>query len=90
MSDKILLPHTVTIDNRRCMSVTGVQQVVAYDEFHIILKTDYGSLVIQGRELVAGEISSSSNTLKLTGNIETLQYKAAKDKSESLLARLLK
>ena len=44
MSDKILLPHTVTIDNRRCMSVTGVQQVVAYDEFHIILKTDYGYL----------------------------------------------
>lgn len=90
MSDKILLPHTVTIENRRQMSVTGVLQVVAYDEFHIVLRTDYGSLVIQGRELVAGEISSQNNTLKLTGSIETLHYKAARDKSEGLLSRLLK
>lgn len=90
MSDKILLPHTVTMENRRQMSVTGVIQVIAYDEFHIILKTDYGQLIIQGRELSAGEISSSQNTLKLTGNIETLRYKVSKDRSEGLLARLLK
>ena len=90
MSDKILLPHTVTIENRRRITVTGVQQIMAYDEFHIMLKTDYGSLVIQGKELAAGEISSSSNTLKLTGRIETLLYKAMKDKSESFLSRLLK
>jgi len=90
MSDKVLLPHTVTIENRKRMSVTGVLQVVAYDEFHIILKTDYGQLTIQGRDLSAGEISSSRNILKLTGGIETLHYKASKDKSQGLLARLLK
>ena len=90
MSDKILLPHTVTIENRNQMSVSGVRQVVAYDEMHIILRTDYGILVIQGREMIAGEISSTSNTMKLTGKIETLQYKAAKDKSEGFLSRILK
>ena len=77
MSDKILMSHNVIIENRRRMSVTGVLQVVAYDEFHIVLKTDYGSLIIQGRDLVAGEISSQNNTLKLTGSIETLQYKVS-------------
>ena len=90
MSDKILLPHSVTIDNRRHMAVTGVQQVVVYDEFHVVLKTDYGRLVIQGKDLVAGEISSSSNILKLTGSIEALQYKAVKDKSGNFISRLLK
>ena len=90
MSDKILMSHNVIIENRRRMSVTGVLQVVAYDEFHIVLKTDYGSLIIQGRDLVAGEISSQNNTLKLTGSIETLQYKVSRDKSEGFLSRLLK
>ena len=90
MSDKVLLEHKVTIENRKVMTVSGVGQVVSYDEYRIVLRTDYGTLIIRGRDLVAGEISSATNTLKLTGRIETIQYKAAKDKSEGLLQRMLK
>ncbi|MBQ8604660.1 MAG: sporulation protein YabP [Oscillospiraceae bacterium] len=90
MSDKIFLPHTVTMENRNSMTVTGVVQVVAYDEFHIILKTDYGTLLIRGRDLTAGEISSASNTLKLTGTVESLQYKGMKNKSESFMSRIFR
>lgn len=90
MSDKVLLEHKVTIENRKAMTVSGVGQVVSYDEYRIVLRTDYGTLIIRGRDLVAGEISSATNTLKLTGRIETIQYKAAKDKSEGILQRMLK
>ncbi len=90
MSDKILLEHTVKMENRRKMSVTGVLQVTEYDDTHVILKTDYGSLIIQGRDLSAGEISSRNNTLTLTGSIENLQYKTLKDKSRGLISRLLR
>ena len=85
-----LHPHTLTLSNRREMSVSGVTQVVAYDEFHIILKTDYGQLIIRGKNLVAGAISSSQNSLKLTGDIEVLQYRAIKDKSQNFLSRIMK
>lgn len=88
MADKILNPHKITVENRSDMSVTGVIQVVAYDENRVVLRTDFGTLIIQGRDLVAGEISSINNTMKLTGNIDTLQYKGAKDKRENLLSRL--
>ena len=90
MSDKILLPHKITLENRKDMAVSGVVQVVSYDEYKIVLRTDYGTLVISGRDLVTGEINSATNTLKLTGRIETLQYKAARDKSENILSRLMK
>lgn len=90
MSDKILIPHTITLENRNVMTVSGVLQVIAYDEYHMILKTDYGKLIIQGRNLVAGEISSSQNILKLTGSVEIIQYKATRDKNESILSRILK
>lgn len=88
MADKILNPHKITVENRSDMSVTGVIQVVAYDENRVVLRTDFGTLIIQGRDLVAGEISSINNTMKLTGNIDTLQYKGARDKRENLLSRL--
>ncbi|MBQ5327482.1 MAG: YabP/YqfC family sporulation protein, partial [Oscillospiraceae bacterium] len=87
MADKILNPHKITVENRSDMSVTGVIQVVAYDENRVVLRTDFGTLIIQGRDLVAGEISSINNTMKLTGNIDILQYKGAKDKRENLLSR---
>jgi len=88
MADKILNPHKITVENRSDMSVTGVIQVVAYDENRVVLRTDFGTLIIQGRDLVAGEISSINNTMKLTGNIDTLQYKGTRDKRENLLSRL--
>ena len=88
MSDKILLQHKVVIENRASMSVAGVIRVVSYDENRIVLGTDYGTLLITGRGLMAGEISSTNNTMKLTGNIDTLQYKGARDKRESILSRL--
>ncbi|MEG1863079.1 MAG: YabP/YqfC family sporulation protein [Oscillospiraceae bacterium] len=90
MSDKILLPHIVTIENRKDMTVSGVIQVIAYDEYRLMLKTDYGRLMIQGKNLMASEISSSQNVLKLSGDIQLLQYQAQKLKSENLLSRLFK
>lgn len=90
MSDTVLHTHTLTLENRRQMSVTGVLQVVAYDEFHIILNTDYGQLIIQGKKLVAGEISSSQNRLKLDGEIESIQYRTLKDKSSGFLSKIMK
>ena len=89
MPDKALLDHTLFMENRSKMTVTGVLQVVAYEEFHIILKTDCGRLIIQGRNLVAGEISSSQNTLKLTGDIQTVVYKGGGEK-DSLFSRVFR
>lgn len=90
MSDKILMPHTVYCEDRKSMTVTGVLQVVAYDEYHIVLNTDYGRLKIQGRDLIAGEISSRNNTLKLTGNIDSLVYKSKRNKGESIFAKMMR
>ncbi len=90
MPEKTPIPHSLTIDNRSDMSVTGVVQVISYDENHIVLKTDYGKLYITGRNLVAGEISNTSNILKLSGEISALQYRGVTNKNESLFKRLTK
>ena len=90
MTDKILSDHTVFIENRRTMKITGVVQVVAYDEFRLILKTDYGKLTVSGRNLVAGQMNTESKTMELTGDINYLQYQANHGKSEKGLAKLLR
>ena len=90
MTDKILSAHQVVMENRKTLNITGVMQVVSYDEFKLVLKTDYGKLTISGRNLVAGEISTTGKSLQLTGDIDFLQYSRDKGKSEKGLARILR
>ena len=90
MADKILSEHTVFIENRRSMKLTGVVQVIAYDEYRLVLKTDYGKLTVSGRNLVAGQMNTESGTMELTGDINYLQYQANHGKSEKGLAKLLR
>ncbi|MBE6878541.1 MAG: hypothetical protein E7488_05170 [Ruminococcaceae bacterium] len=90
MTDKILSEHTVFIENRRTMKITGVVQVVAYDEFKLILKTDYGKMTVSGRNLVAGQMNTDSRTMELSGDINYLQYQANHGRSEKGLAKLLR
>ena len=90
MADKILSAHSVTMENRKNVNITGVLQVVSYDEYKIVIKTDYGKLTISGRNLVAGEISTTGKNLQLTGEIDFLQYSRDKGKSEKGLAKLLR
>ena len=60
MSDKILSQHTVFIENRQNMKITGIVQVVAYDEFRVVIKTDYGRMTVSGRNLVAGQMNTEN------------------------------
>ncbi len=90
MTDKILSDHTVFIENRRTMKITGVVQVVAYDEFKLIIKTDYGRMTVSGRNLVAGQMNTESRTMELSGDINYLQYQANHGRSEKGLAKLLR
>lgn len=90
MTDKILSSHTVFIENRKTVKITGVVQVVAYDEYRMIIKTDYGKMTLSGRNLTAGQMNTDSRTLELTGDINYLQYQANHGKSEKGLAKLLR
>ncbi|MBE6888030.1 MAG: sporulation protein YabP [Ruminococcaceae bacterium] len=90
MTDKILSSHIVTMENRTSLKLTGVTQVVSYDEYKVVVKTDCGRLTVSGRNLVAGEMSTSGKTLQLTGEIDFLQYSKDKGKSEKGFSRLLK
>ena len=90
MADKFLSEHTVFIENRKNLKITGVVQVVAYDEYKLIIKTDYGKMTVSGRNLVAGQMNTENRTMDLSGDINYLQYQANHGKSEGGLAKLLR
>lgn len=90
MADKILSTHTVFMENRKELKITGVLQVIAYDEYRVVLRTDFGKMTISGKNIVAGQMSTDSKTMELTGDINYIQYQANRGKSESGIAKLLR
>ena len=44
-------PHKLTLDNRKKLTVTGVSEVVSFDEDGIVLHTDMGRLHVLGHQL---------------------------------------
>ena len=67
-------PHKVTLLGRRTCNLTGVNDVLSFDEREVILETEQGMLMMKGSGLHVTYSEQASMTAK----------------SESLLTRLFK
>ncbi len=67
-------PHTVIMEDRSRLSVTGVDEVGSFDENEIVVETNRGELVIRGEGLHIDKLSIDNGELKVTGSIGELSY----------------
>ena len=56
------------------MTLTGVADVVSYDDSRIALKTALGGLVIAGSGLKLGRLDTASGNAEIEGLIKALEY----------------
>ena len=83
------LPHGLTLDQRRDLTVTGVAEVVSFDENSVVLNTAAGTLVVQGSELQLKTLSEEGGRVAVTGQVSALHYEQSRS-SEGWLSRLLR
>lgn len=68
------LPHRLTLNERRQLSMTGVSEVVSFDENAVVLRTELGTLVIQGRDLQLKTLSLEGGQVVVEGSVAALNY----------------
>jgi len=86
-------PHRLTIENRASGTMTGIREVVSFDENQVVLDTDMGLLTLKGKELHINRLTLEKGEVDLNGTIESLTYssnEALRRSGESLLTRLFK
>lgn len=66
------LPHRLTLDDRRQLTVTGVLEVERFDETMIELATSRGTLVVQGEGLQM--LSLDGGQVRVDGRVDSLTY----------------
>ena len=78
--------HSLTLEGRERLSLSGVEDVSGFDENQIVLTTAQGELSIRGQELHIERIDLEAGALELRGRIQELSY--GEPARGGLLARL--
>ena len=85
------LPHSMTLEGRASMSVSGVEDVESFDEAEIILFTTAGLMTVHGRDLHIEKLSLDGGEMEINGQIDSIQYEdTAAAKGSSFWSRLLR
>ena len=80
------MPHSLTLSDRQRLKVTGVEEVLRFEEEGALLRTALGDLQVQGRELKLKTLSPQGGELEILGEIGALFYEQSR---EGLWRRLL-
>ena len=67
-------PHKLTLNERKNLTMTGVTEVLSFDETTVALKTSLGLLTVQGQELKLKTLSLEGGQVAVDGHITGLSY----------------
>lgn len=86
-----LRSHTVHLDDRRILSITGVADVGSFNEREITLLTDAGAMLIEGEGLHITRLDLVEGVIGVEGEIAALEYEEdLPRKKGSLLSRMFR
>ncbi|MBD8989541.1 MAG: sporulation protein YabP [Clostridiales bacterium] len=68
------LPHKLQLNERESLTMTGVAEVVSFDENTVVLQTSLGLLVIQGQQLQLKNLTLEGGQVAVEGSIRALSY----------------
>ena len=74
MEDILQLPHKLTLNQREDLALSGVTEVISFDENSVILKTHLGILTVLGENLVLKTLSVEGGQVAVSGHVSSLAY----------------
>jgi sporulation protein YabP len=66
--------HTLHLENRESLELTGVNDVAAFNEEEIDVVCDWGDLMIKGSSLHVEILDLDSGEMKVSGQVTALVY----------------
>ena len=82
----------LSLENRKRLILSGVVEVISFDEEKIDLTTNLGNLTIKGEELKMNKLDVQNGDVIIIGSIASMIYngKQVKKSKESIISRLFK
>ena len=67
-------PHRLMMQNRSSLSITGIRDVVSFDENQVVLDTDMGLLTMKGKDLHVSRLTLEKGEVDVDGTVDSLVY----------------
>ena len=81
-------PHNVILENRERLSVSGVSEVLSFDENQVSLVTSMGLLTIGGQQLHVGKLRLEMGEIAIAGQVEAVIYEDDQQRRRGFWSRL--
>lgn len=85
--------HKIAVIGRKSGTITGISDVLSFDEHEILLDTEMGMLTIKGKELHISRLSLELGEADMEGKVDSIVYseRGHKKKQEgSLVSRMFR
>ena len=76
--------HTLLMENREKLDLSGVKEVSAFSDTAVSLRTECGALMIQGRGLTISRLNTDTGELHVMGEVSALKYSKEKSRGSRL------
>lgn len=73
------LPHKLCLDERKKLTVSGVNEVLSFDGDSVILKTVKGILAVHGENMKLRALAPDAGKIEVDGEIASLTYTALRE-----------
>lgn len=84
--------NNLVLENRKKLVITGVNEVISFNDQAIILTTNLGSLTLKGKDLKMNKLDVQNGDIMITGKINSLEYSEKENpkNKDSILNRLFR
>ena len=84
--------HSIQLDRRENITITGIIDVISFDEESVIAESEMGIIIIKGANLHVKRINLENGELLVSGEIDGLTYEnqSMGVKGKTLIGRLFK
>ena len=87
MPEERNLPHKLTLSERKHLTVTGVSEVVSFEENGVVLRTSLGLLTVHGQGMQLKMLSPDGGEVAVEGTVRAFVYE--EPRRTGMLRRLL-
>ncbi len=92
VDEKLNVMQNIVLENREKLNITGINDILSFDDQVVILSTDLGMLTIKGTELKINKLNIDENEVRIEGNIISLNYSQEnfEKRNENFLSKIFK
>jgi len=66
--------HRLVVDQRESIAISGVVDVISFDEEQVVCETDIGVMILRGTNLHVSNLNLDNGSLDIFGRLEGIAY----------------